>query len=89
MDLLFNRYASPYLLLDQIIRSRRLTEFVDKFVDDYNERHEWEFYLHRYIDKSFGEFRESLRATTKTKSNENLETIISDSQDILSDFIPN
>ena len=53
MDLLFRRYASPFLLLDEVIKNNRLSEFVAEVMKSENERQTWEFYLHKVFDKSY------------------------------------
>ena len=84
MDLLFKRYASPFLLLDEIILTDKLTEFVSHIVDETNNEQEWEFFLHKVFDKSFREFKESLRTTERPRemSKLDIETTIKDSLDI-------
>ena len=90
MDLLFKRYASPFLLLDEIILTDKLTEFVSHIVDETNNEQEWEFFLHKVFDKSFREFKESLRITERPRemSKSDIETTIKDSLDITQNFIP-
>lgn len=90
MDLLFKRYASPFLLLDEIILTDKLTEFVSHIVDETNNEQEWEFFLHKVFDKSFREFKESLRTTERPRemSKSDIETTIKDSLDITQNFIP-
>lgn len=90
MDLLFKRYASPFLLLDEIILTDKLTEFVSHIVDETNNEQEWEFFLHKVFDKSFREFKKSLRTTERPRemSKSDIETTIKDSLDITQNFIP-
>ena len=90
MDLLFKRYASPFLLLDEIILTDKLTEFVSHIVDETNNEQEWEFFLHKVFDKSFREFKESLRTTERPRemSKSDIETTIKDSLDITQNFTP-
>lgn len=67
MDFLFQRYANPYPLLEGMISTGRLCEFVEEFIKTHNEEEEhkatWEFWLHKVFDKSWAEFRESLNPT--------------------------
>lgn len=65
MDLLFKRYASPLVLLDQAIESCSLAEFVPSFVDIYTKEEEeritWEFYLHHEVlRESYADFRKRI-----------------------------
>lgn len=55
MDLLFSRYASPFLLLDQMILTDRFSAFVSELLRIRNEEKDeqtlWEFFLHKVFDK--------------------------------------
>lgn len=72
MDYLFQRYANPYPLLEGMISTGRLCEFVEEFIKTHNEEEEhkatWEFWLHKVFDKSWEEFRESLNTTETTEN---------------------
>ena len=71
MDFLLQRYANPYPLLEGMISTGRLCEFVEEFIKTHNEEEEhkaeWEFWLHKIHDKSWAEFKESLNHTEKTE----------------------
>ena len=60
MDLLFVRYASPFILLDSFITTNSLNDFVNDFfnfvIEERNEKSQWEFFLHKVYDKSWSEF---------------------------------
>lgn len=89
MDLLFSKYASPFLLLDQMIQTERLAEFVVEFMKSDNEQRAWDFYLHKIFDKSFDEFKDSLSSSENvTPPEAKVETTVKDSKNILSNFIP-
>lgn len=99
MDLLYHRYASPLNLLDMVISSGQLDEFVDVMIEQINEEKMWELYLHQIIkDKSFNSWRDSLMADTGEPEDGNLKTdpvsqceinaAIQKSQVILENFIP-
>lgn len=94
MDLLFKRYASPFLLLDQYIHSCRLAEFIDALVDVQNEELMWETWLHKVLDKSFDEFKEDVAAQVRSSkqpdemTNEQIEATIHRSNHILDEFYP-
>ena len=94
MDLLFQRYASPFIFLDGMIRSGRFTEFVFEFVkttnQDMEDKHQWEYFLHRVWDKSFQDFKEEIE-TNENNMNMNertIETTIQHSINILNNFNP-
>ena len=86
MDLLFKRYASPFLLLNTMIDSERFSDFVSKLFEFYNEEISWEYYLHKVFDKSFKEFMKP-QGNNSTKPQEKisqseLEATINQSKNI-------
>ena len=91
--MLFQRYSSPMAYLDRMIATGRLHEFVDGFVDLYNEDMEdkttWEVWLHRIFDKGYDEFRKALRGETKAAPTpEELKSTVMESKSILNGFVP-
>lgn len=102
MDLLYQRYASPFSFIEGMMQASRFSEFVDGFIDTINkERQEefkekdnqkmWELYLHRVFDKSFEQFKEEAKVEqdNRNMSASDIETTISMSNDILANFNPN
>ena len=87
MDLLFTRYASPFVLLDGLILTNSLKNFVDDFFDFVNEDREWEFFLHKVYDKSWGEFSESIRQSENQEPID-LGATLNKSKNILNNFTP-
>ena len=95
MDLLFKEYASPFSLLDEVIKNGRFCDFLDTFDEQRLERSIWEYYLHKigmWDDISFDDFRKKIlngnplgRPMTKP-SNELIEKTIRHSFDIMNDF---
>ena len=91
MDLLFKRYASPFLLIDQLI----LTNGLDKFIDDLfefmgeekQEQTKWEFFLHKIYDKSWKEFCNEIEVSNVENNVDIGETLIK-SKNILTNFTP-
>ncbi len=94
MDLLFKRYASPFLFMDGMILTDRFSEFVDEFVQTVMKENEeetsWEFYLHKVQEGSFKDFMDELDNNTKNQnmSERTIETTIQNSMDILNNFTP-
>lgn len=96
MDLLFNEYASPFLLLDRIIPSGRLCDFIETFSEKHKERQRWEYYIHKlppWDDTTWEQFCHNLdveEGTVKvpTASKEQLETTINNTYEILQNFEP-
>ena len=87
MDLLFKRYASPFVLLDGLILTNSLNDFVDDFFDFVTEDSEWDFFLHKVYDKSWGEFKDSIK---QSDNNEpiNLGVTLMKSKNMLKNFTP-
>lgn len=91
MDLLFKRYASPFLLLDNYILSEMFYEFIINFMDLQNEELIWDVWIHKIFDKTFDDFKESLlsEAINNVKpTKKQLETTVKTSQQILDSFVP-
>lgn len=87
MDLLFVRYASPFVLLDGLILTNSLKNFVDDFFDFINEDREWEFFLHKVYDKSWSEFSNEMKQSENQKQVDLGATIVK-SKNMLSNFTP-
>ncbi len=94
MDLLFKRYASPFIFLDGYIQTGRFCEFIDELGEIFSKEEEeqklWEVYLHKIWDKSFVEFREQLETdrNNRNMSKGDFETTITHSMNILKNFNP-
>ena len=88
MDLLFVRYASPFVLLDGLILTNSLNNFVDDFFDFINEDREWEFFLHKVYDKSWSEFSNEMKQSENQKQVDLGATIVK-SKNMLNNFTPN
>ena len=87
MDLLFKKYANPFLLLDGMIETGRFAEFVIKFMELDNEDTMWDYFLHKVYDKSFEDFKRSLHPVKKPTFKD-IKTTVNDSKSILDGFIP-
>lgn len=97
MDLLFSRYASPFLLLESLLETNSLSEFINTMIEQNEEEKMWDLYLHTlpiylYTGKaqSFNEFMESAKNPNQTEkmTNEELEATLNDSKEILNSFNP-
>lgn len=92
MDLLFQRYASPFLILDEMIRLQQLHEFVAtisaKISEEKQEEIMWEYFLHKVFGKSFDEFVNETEAKKNEHEmgNEEIKNVIADSKSILDGF---
>ena len=94
MDLLYQRYASPFSFMDGMIQTGRFEEFVITFCDtvkkEKDEKTSWEYFLHRVFDKSFEEFKKGMKNDNENKkmSKRTIETTVKSSMDILNQFNP-
>ena len=94
MDLLFKRYASPFPFLNAMIQTNQFATFVDEFINTINkerqEKHNWEFFLHRVFDKSYKEFITEIKVTQDNQqmSDSFIETTVQNSMNILGNFNP-
>lgn len=84
MDLISKRYASPFLLVDIYLRENRLDEFITELWSIYNDELAWEVWMNKVEGKTFEEFKYSIAPVPRKKIN--LETVISDSFNILNGF---
>lgn len=99
MDLLFKKYASPFSLLDEVIKVSQFEDWVVFFLKkqdaEKNEHTMWEFYLHKVYDKNFQEWKKEVTNTTTDSSGTVVamdeakkEEIIQNSKSILDGFNP-
>lgn len=88
MDLLFNRYASPFILLDELILTDDFSAFINVFMDGREEEMQWQYFLSKVFDKSFNEFKESMKTDSNEMSKSDIETTINDSMSMTMNFIP-
>lgn len=93
MDTLFSKYACPFNFMDGMIQTERFSEFVTGFIELDNSKREeeqmWQLYLHKVFDKSYNEFRESIKSGEHKEVSElEIETTVKDSKNILANFIP-
>ena len=87
MDLLFKRYASPFVLLDNLIITKSLNNFVNDFFDFVREDNEWEFFLHKVYDKSWSEFSDSIKQSDNQEPID-LGATLTKSKNMLENFTP-
>lgn len=91
MDLLFSRYASPFVLLDNLIITNSLNNFVNDFFDfiieERKEKTEWEFFLHKVYDKSWSEFSDSIKQSDNQEPID-LGATLTKSKNMLKNFTP-
>jgi hypothetical protein len=94
MDLLFQRYASPFSFMGGMILSGRFCEFVVEFTStitkEREEKTNWEFFLHKVWDGSYQDFCADVENNKKnlTMTKGTIETTIQNSINILNNFSP-
>ena len=92
MDLLFSRYASPLILLDNLILTNSTSDFIDDFFKFINEEKEektqWEFFLHKIYDKTWKEFIDEIKPSNNEQKAVDLGATIRKSKDMLNNFTP-
>ena len=94
MDLLAQRYASPFLILDEFIRLHQLHDFVLEMVrsiaDEKLEEKRWQFYLHKVYGMSWEDYLKSCEPPQQEKvmTQEQIGITINNSMNMLEGFIP-
>lgn len=78
-------------LLNQMIATQRLSEFVHEIMNIRNEEIEektmWEFWLHKVYDMSFRDFMDDVKTEKiSPATKEQLETMVNDSRKMLECF---
>lgn len=86
MDLLFKRYASPFILLDNLIQNNGLFDFIGSLIDTYNDERLYEIWLHKCFDKSFEDYKQA--CTVKQADESEIKETIKNSEQILNKFVP-
>lgn len=87
MDLLFKRYASPYLLVDELLKVGQFADFTKEIDVLYDDDKMWSYWMHNVRGQTFAEWKQSLSGQA-TVTTDNFETTINDSFDIIQGFIP-
>ena len=87
MDLLFVRYASPFILLDCLIVTNSLYNFIGDFLGVVSEDENWEFFLHKVYDKSWSEFSYDIEQSENQKPID-LGATLMKSKTMLNNFTP-
>lgn len=88
--MLYQRYGKPLELLQQMVETGQLCEFIDELGqirnEELQEKTKWEYYLHKVYDKSFEEFMKQIEEPTAPEAmgKDRMVEIVKDSLDILS-----
>ena len=94
MDLLSQRYADPFLMLNEFIRLQQLHEFSIEIMTEIREKkiHDarWEYYLHKVWDNiSFDEYVRLCENSASKKpamTQKEIENVVSESFNMLQGF---
>lgn len=95
MDLLHQRYASPFSFMDGMIQTGRFYEFVVEFgntvAKEKEEKRNWEFFLHKVWEGTYQDFCDDIENNRKNQnmSKRTIETTVQHSMNILNNFNPN
>lgn len=89
--MLFKRYASPFILLDTLILTNSISDFISdmfKFInEEQEEKTQWEFFLHKVYDKTWKEFIDEISVSKEQKTID-LGATLKKSKNMLKDFTP-
>lgn len=92
MDLLFNRYANPFILLDNFISIGSCEAFILDFIkfriEELQDKQEWEFFLHKVFDMTWEEFKKSITTPNTEDKQIDLGATLIKSKNMLNDFTP-
>jgi hypothetical protein len=94
MDLLYQRYASPFSFIERMIKSGGFYNFVVEFdktiAKEKEEKQNWEFFLHKVWDGSYQDFIADVENNKKnlTMTKRTIETTVQHSMNILNNFSP-
>lgn len=90
MDLLFKRYASPYVIMDEMLAVGKLTDFIIHLFRQEQEEMQWEFWLHKVHDMDYEEYKAMVaeKNTSYAMSDKQVDTTKNKSRSILKKFKP-
>lgn len=97
MDLVFREYSSPFTLLDAVIASGRLVDWIDQFLDAHKQKIQWEHWLHKIHEKTWSDYLEEYKAEEETQKHlaalaswdrSGVEATVQTSFDMMRNFTP-
>jgi hypothetical protein len=88
MDLLFSRYASPFVFLDTLISNGLFTQGIDEIWGCVSEDKAWEFYLHKVFNQSFDDFKKAEIDEPQEMTPDDFEATVNNSKSMLQGFDP-
>lgn len=95
MDLLSQRYANPYMIIDDFIRLKQFHEFtiniLTTIAEEKTHKARWEYYLHKVWNMSFDDYVsecESKQEQNVEMTYQDIGNIVNDSKRMLEGFKP-
>lgn len=91
---MYQRYSNPMELLDMMIETQRLSEFVREVEeirkDELIEETRWEYWLHKDFVRSWPDYLKALNDnnTSAAPTRNDMEDIVKQSFDMLNSFTP-
>jgi hypothetical protein len=92
---MYQRYSNPLEIMDVMIDSGRLFEFICEMFairrEEIEEKQMWEYWLHKVWEGSYAQFRESAlndENNNAAPTHEDLSRIASESANMLMNFCP-
>ena len=83
------------VILDKMIKAKRLTEFIREFIkiknQELEEQMRWEYWLHRVFDMTFKEYLSKTEQAAETEEvlpDEVLQATVLESMGIINGFCP-
>ena len=91
--MIFKRYSSPFLFLDNLIIQGRLSEGIDTIYEQTNEEKLWQLYLSIPMkEKSYNDWKNEVLSTNEEKPKfevaEDLENVKNKARNMLKNFKP-
>ncbi len=90
--MLYQRYSNPLELLQQMLVTEQLHDFICNFIrfrnEELNEKTQWEYYLHKIYNMSFDDFVKSCSGDAEPEEADmnEIEATVKNSQSILESF---
>lgn len=89
--MLYRRYGDPTALLNQLIRNRKLSDYLDDLLDilqeEMKDKTMWEFFLAKVEGKTYAEFLGEVERTEPNPVDmEQVEVTVQKSMNILENF---
>lgn len=89
MDLLYQKYASPFSYLQSLMETGNLYKGIDYLFEQSNETKLWELYLHSFPSESYEDWKKKAvtkKEITRTLTDKEVAKQIKKSSDILDNF---